>query len=119
LPQARHDYARLLLDVIDFANPLPRQSAPQTTAMSAADNLHQRLRTILDAAPRPPRTGPAGVLAACLACLIRPCELQFGRLGGGPDARAAVSAELEPAERASFPPIDDRQLGLATFCCPP
>ena len=37
LPQARHDYARLLLDVLDFANPLPSQAVPHATAMSAAD----------------------------------------------------------------------------------
>ncbi len=43
LPHARRDYARLLLDVLDFAKPLPSQAVPHVTAMSAAD-LEKRLR---------------------------------------------------------------------------
>ncbi len=63
LPQARRDYARLLLDVVDFANPLPRHSVPQATAMSAAANdLEHRLRAILDNRQRARRTWPAAAL---------------------------------------------------------
>ncbi len=77
LPQARRDYARLLLDVIDFANPLPRHAVPQATAMSAAANdLEHRLRAILDTRQRARRTWPAAALALGLACAILPCELQ-------------------------------------------
>jgi len=43
-PKARRDYARLLLDVVDFAAPL---QARTITAMNAAGVLEQRLRTIL------------------------------------------------------------------------
>jgi beta-lactamase regulating signal transducer with metallopeptidase domain len=75
LPQARRDYARLILDVVDFANPLPPQAAPQATAMSAADGLEHRLRAILDAPRQSRRTWPAAALATGLACAILPCEL--------------------------------------------
>src|SRR5947207_10876194 len=43
LPQGRRDYARLLLDVLDFANPLPRRAVSPATAMSVAEGLEQRL----------------------------------------------------------------------------
>jgi bla regulator protein blaR1 len=39
LPEDRRDYAKLLLDVVDFTNPLPVQAVPQATAMSAANGL--------------------------------------------------------------------------------
>ena len=95
LPQARRDYAMLLLDVIDFAHPLPRQAVAQATAMSAG-NLEQRLRTILDARQGPRRTWPAGALAVGLACVVLPCQLQYEMVGR--PAPAAVSGETcEPA----------------------
>ena len=62
------------LDVIDFADPLPRQAVPQATAMSAANDLEQRLRAILDATPgithargRPRRSRWAWRARSCLA----------------------------------------------------
>jgi beta-lactamase regulating signal transducer with metallopeptidase domain len=75
LPQAQRDYARLLLDVVDFADPLPPQAMPQATAMSAADGLEQRLRLILDGPQRSRGRWPAAALAVGLACAILPCEL--------------------------------------------
>ncbi len=91
LPQARRDYARLILDVVDFANPLP----PQATAMSAADNLEHRLRTILDVSPRSRGTWPAAALAIGLACSILPCELHC-------ELVAPTSTNLQAGRTARF-----------------
>src|SRR6202011_4678425 len=61
IPQARRDYARLLLDVLDFVNPLPGQTIRQATAMSASD-LERRLRAILNATHGTRRISPIGAL---------------------------------------------------------
>jgi bla regulator protein BlaR1 len=117
LPLARRDYARLLLDVLDFVAPLPRQSIPQATAMSAADGLEQRLRAILDATQGTSRARPAGAFAVGLACAILPCGFQYNfaaRL-----APAATSAQAEPPTAEGCLPADvpkvDRSLSA---CCP-
>jgi beta-lactamase regulating signal transducer with metallopeptidase domain len=116
LPQARREYARLLLDVIDFANPLPRQ-AVQATAMSAANDLEQRLRTILDATQGTQHRWPAGAFALGLACAILPCELHYGFVGRR--APTATSAEREPAAGTTrLPSSDPEGEPSAVFCCP-
>jgi beta-lactamase regulating signal transducer with metallopeptidase domain len=117
LPQARRDYAELLLDALDFANPSPGHPAPQATAMSAAHDLEQRLRTILDAGPGRRRTGPAGALAVGLACVLLPCTLHYDLVGR--PAPAATPAEGEAAPGATGSPDrcgegDPPVLG----CCP-
>ena len=117
LPQARRDYAQLLLDVVDFANPLPRQAVPQATAISAANDLEQRLRAILDATQGTRRTWPAVALAVGLACAILPCELHYDFVGR--PAPAATSAEREPAAGATRLPSGDRAgEPSVVFCCP-
>jgi beta-lactamase regulating signal transducer with metallopeptidase domain len=117
LPQARRDYARLLLDVIDFANPLPRHAVPQATEMSAANDLEQRLRAILDAKQRTRRRWPAGALAVGLACAILPCELRYN-FAGRP-ASAATSDECDPAAAATCLPSGNREGDrFAVYCCP-
>jgi bla regulator protein BlaR1 len=121
-PHARRDYARLLLDVIDFASPLPRQSAPQATAMSAACDLERRLRAILDANSGSRRTWPAAsfVVAAsamALACVLLPCELRYESMGR--PAPTANSAELEPAAGETCAPGDSRrETPSLVLCCP-
>lgn len=98
LPQARRDYARLLLDVLDFASPNPAGSLPQATAMSAARDLEQRLRSILDAGPAAGRGLRAGacVSAGCLvaACAILPCGFRYD-FAARPTP-AAIPVEQEP-----------------------
>jgi beta-lactamase regulating signal transducer with metallopeptidase domain len=128
LPQARRDYARLILDVVDFASPLPPQAVPQATAMSAADNLEQRLRTILDTPHRSRGTWPAAALAIGLACSILPCELHcelIARRSTNPETvRTAPSAgaALDGCETtdAEMPFLDSAgEVGrLAALCCP-
>jgi beta-lactamase regulating signal transducer with metallopeptidase domain len=77
LPNARRDYARLLLDVVDFANPLPKREIPHATAMSVADGLERRLRSILHS-HRAPRGGWANAsLIVGAALVIFPCGLHY------------------------------------------
>jgi beta-lactamase regulating signal transducer with metallopeptidase domain len=127
LPQARREYVRLLLDVIDFANPLSQQAVPPATAMSATNGLEHRLRAILGTTQKTGRAWPIAVLAVGLACATLPCELHCeliappaaniqaatvwtspeGRLDGCEPAAATPSRSLaEDSER------------FAAFCCP-
>ena len=116
LPQARRDYAQLLLDVVDFTDPLPRQAVPQATAMSAAKDLEQRLRAILDATQRTPRTWPGAALAVGLACAILPCGLHYDFV---PRTAPAASVEGDPAAGAASLPRSAREVEFsATLCCP-
>jgi beta-lactamase regulating signal transducer with metallopeptidase domain len=113
LPQARRDYARLLLDVLDFASPLPRRSVPPVTAMSAAQNLEQRLRSILGATDRTRASWPVGSFAAgslvvALACAIVPCQLHYEV--ARPTASAAISTGPGRAATEACPPDDDCNL---------
>jgi beta-lactamase regulating signal transducer with metallopeptidase domain len=122
LPRARRDYARLLLDVIDFAHPLPRQAAPQATAMSAANDLEQRLRGILDTTRGGRRTWPAAALVVGLACATLPCGLNCEFVGGR--ATAAVTPVdgwgegCEPAAGEISVPSRAFEARLGAFCCP-
>jgi beta-lactamase regulating signal transducer with metallopeptidase domain len=80
LPLARRDYARLLLEVVDFADPLPRL-APQATGMSAAHDLEARLRAILGgtASARRPRIVGILVVGFALAALPWGVGFEFAR----------------------------------------
>jgi beta-lactamase regulating signal transducer with metallopeptidase domain len=127
LPQARRDYARLLLDVVDFANPLPPQVAPQATAMSATAGLEERLRAILDSPRKSPRAWPAAALALSFVCAILPCELHC-------ELAAPKQADIQAVRTATwshselgcettvvatpFPSIAVEGEPLAAFCCP-
>jgi beta-lactamase regulating signal transducer with metallopeptidase domain len=116
-PHARRDYARLLLDVLDFVAPLPR-AVEQATAMNSASDLERRLRTILGTSPGPPRRWPVAVFVIGLACGILPCELRYDWVGGR--ASAATSTEREPASRPTFLSGDDRDGDqVKSLCCPP
>ena len=46
-PRSRREYARLLLDIVEFSNPLPDPVAPQASWMSAVGELERRVRGIL------------------------------------------------------------------------
>jgi bla regulator protein blaR1 len=116
-PLARRDYARLLLDVLDFVAPLPR-AAEQATAMNSAKDLERRLRTILGTGPATPRRRPIAVLAVALACALLPCELPYdwvGRL-----ARAATAVGRQPGADPANLPRRDREANPSKFdvCCP-
>ena len=141
LPQARRDYAQLLLDVLDFVNPLPGQAVPQATAMSAAKGLEQRLLAILDVTQGTRRTWTAGVFTVGLAFAILPCGFRYDFVGRptpvsfsaerepvavpiGPGPRlavcpAATPAELEPTSEATRLPSGDREgePRVNDFCC--
>jgi hypothetical protein len=114
LPQARRDYAQLLLDVLDFVNPLPGQAVQQVTAMSARD-LEQRLRAILDSTPGTRRIWPAGALVMGLACAILPCELHYDFVG-----RPATSSAVREPAAGKMPLPGDGCEGEPpkVFCCP-
>jgi beta-lactamase regulating signal transducer with metallopeptidase domain len=116
-PQARRDYARLLLDVLDFVAPLPRAVA-HATAMNSAHDLERRLRAILGTGPGTPRGWPVGVLAVGLACAVVPCELQYDWVRGL--APAATSAGQEPAADPTPVPDGDRKsFPSKDLCCCP
>ena len=115
-PQARRDYARLLLDVLDFVAPLPR-AVEQATAMNSAHDLELRLRAILGTSPGTPRRWPLGVFAVSLACAIVPCALHYD--WAGTLAPAATAAEREPAAGPTFWSNDDRDGDPSKdLCCP-
>jgi len=118
LPQARRGYAKLLLDVLDFVNPLPGQAVPQATAMSAGNDLEQRLLAILDAKVTR-HTWLVGSFAVGLACVILPCGLRYDFVGR--PALAATSAEREPAAGPSRLPsrADECEPPVVkNLCCP-
>jgi beta-lactamase regulating signal transducer with metallopeptidase domain len=117
MPRARREYARLLLDVIDFANPLRGPAVPQGAAMCSADDLEQRLRTILGATPRRGIAWPAGMFAVCVACAVLPCQLHLGFARRTP--AAAIRAERAPADGPSHSPSGDLEQALSDLaCCP-
>jgi beta-lactamase regulating signal transducer with metallopeptidase domain len=117
LPDARREYAALLLDVVDFVDPLPRHAVPQATAMSAARGLEQRLLAILDSTKGSRRTWPAGAFALGLAFAILPCELHYD-LGPRPTS-SAPSVERDPVTGATPSPGDDRyDAAFKVGCCP-
>jgi beta-lactamase regulating signal transducer with metallopeptidase domain len=115
LPEARRGYASLLLDVIDFAEPLP---APQATAMSTANDLERRLRAILDPAQTARRTGLVRVFAVGLACALLPLGLRYDSVGDLD--RETTSVGTEPAEQAAPLPgrDDDERRPKSAVCCP-
>jgi beta-lactamase regulating signal transducer with metallopeptidase domain len=132
-PRARRDYARLLMDVMDFADPLPAHSLPQVTAMSAADGLERRLRSILDAreATRPSR---AAAVVMGLAIVMLPCGVHY-ELGGRDAANQAsggknvaevpaamTSDECEPPVAARWagcePPVELTPMGCPSYPTP-
>jgi beta-lactamase regulating signal transducer with metallopeptidase domain len=117
LPEGRRDYAELLLDVVDFVSPLRAQAAPQGTAMSTAEDLEQRLRTILDPTKRTQRMWPVGAFALVLACAILPCELHYGVVGR--PTPMAASADLEPDAGDMPSPSGVREDKWSRLdCCP-
>lgn len=98
-PQDRHGYARLLLDVIDFAHPAT------ATAMSASD-LERRLRSILE--PRPAKKWPSAIVIG-LACAVLPSGLQYDF---APHTPPTV---VEPSTVAPEPP---GRRAIESCCCP-
>jgi len=114
LPQARRQYARLLLDVIDFASPSRRQVSPQATAMSAASNLEHRLRAILDTTQRRRHSWSVGAVTLGMALAILPCG--FGYDFAKPKPPAISLDTCDPAAPAS--PVDHRDNKPFVGCCP-
>jgi beta-lactamase regulating signal transducer with metallopeptidase domain len=118
LPDSRRDYARLLLDVIDFTSTSWGHAAHQVTAMSAADGLEKRLRAILDPAPGSRRTRLAGALVLALACAVVPCQLHPA-FAGRPTSSASPTG---PSPDAGFGcPTDDgcpAERIKVSVCCP-
>lgn len=118
VPQGRRDYARLILDVIDFAHPLPRHAVPQATAMSAATDLEQRLGASLDATRGTRRMWPAGALAVGLSCAILPCELHYDFVARSAAKTSATLEGCEPAPGGASSPSGRRESKRSAFCCP-
>jgi bla regulator protein BlaR1 len=121
LPGSRRDYARLLLDVLDFADPLPRKALPQATAMSVAEGLERRLLSILGNVAEPRRrTWPVASLALVMACASLPCGVSYETVARGSVNAAADGGELcTPASPTAPSPTDGRTIKkLSTFCCP-
>jgi beta-lactamase regulating signal transducer with metallopeptidase domain len=122
LPNARHDYARLLLDVVDFAHPLPSQVIPQATAMSAAKNLEERIYAILGGVNTRQRLWPALLLTMGVACVILPCRLHYDFARRSIAGQPASSVNLDgcdPFGTATTPPaVNSNETAFTAFCCP-
>jgi bla regulator protein BlaR1 len=116
-PQARRDYARLLLDVLDFVSPLP-PTPEHATAMNSAHDLERRLRAILGATTgTPQRWWPIGVFAVALACSIVPWGFHYDWAG----ELVLMAAPLEPVPAPDSAPtsIDDSNFEpVKNICCP-
>jgi bla regulator protein blaR1 len=115
-PDARRDYAKLLLDVVEFANPLRPQITVGATAMSAAHDLEKRLRAILEPGRRTGRRQWAGALMVGVACAVLPCRLHPDFIGR---PIAASSAGPRVAVEGTSPSRDDRDVELSKNCCCP
>jgi bla regulator protein blaR1 len=116
LPQARHDYARLLLDVVEFATPLPTPAMPQATAMGIAGDLEQRMRGILHAAPIAKRPRLAATLAIGAACAIMPLQLHYDFTASY--STPSMKPGCPPMPKATNMPLDDRCAPFTSFVCP-
>jgi beta-lactamase regulating signal transducer with metallopeptidase domain len=117
LPDARQDYARLLLDVVDFTSPLPLRSLPGATAMSAlAHELEHRLRAILESKKSSRYPLPSAAVAIGLACAILPCHLgwNFARV----DPSAIPLVDRATASNATPTATSVHSVDLSTLCCP-
>jgi len=113
-PKARRDYARLLLDVVDFSAPL---QARTITAMNAAGVLEQRLRTILAQSPGlHTRRRRMACALATLALVATPLALRcdWSHVFRPPHAAATEAPAAVPwaADRCETP-------ALKFACCPP
>lgn len=118
-PEARRDYARLLLDVIDFVAP-PTLSIEHATGMNTVGDFELRLRTILHGTCPKPRSWPLGLSAALLVLGVFPwgIEYDWARLTGAnvQGAEEAIpefrrSEACDPRERPAV-------VELSTLCCP-
>jgi beta-lactamase regulating signal transducer with metallopeptidase domain len=116
-PHARRDYARLLLDVVDFADPLPRPAVAHATAMSAVQELEQRLRGILHDRPAARGSWSAAVVTVGAACVVLPCGLQH-RLTAQPLPAATAPAPI--ANPVTAPMSADQPVieSISAMCCP-
>jgi beta-lactamase regulating signal transducer with metallopeptidase domain len=112
-PGARREYARLLLNMLDFTDPLPGDTISPASAMSAK-GLEQRLRAILDGSAPQKRAWPAAVLAAALACALMPCGFHYDV------ARPAAAAVQSLPENGSAQSSGGAVEGKPVFdvCCP-
>lgn len=116
-PQARRDYARLLLDVLDFVAPAPC-AVETATAMSSAHDLERRLRTILGTSPtRASRLWPAGAFAVTLACAVVPCGMRYDFARWlVPQAQAVTRPPSVDPTRSSLEDCDNNSSRV--LCCP-
>jgi beta-lactamase regulating signal transducer with metallopeptidase domain len=121
LPQARRDYARLLLDVLDFAVPLPPPAVSHATAISPAD-LEKRLLAIIEGGHKTRHTWPVATLVMSLACVIMPCELRYDFALSNRAGEPAPTTNLDWCEPAAatttFPGGDDEGAAFSAYCCP-
>ena len=102
LPDERRDYARLLLDVLDFVAPAPR-TVRHATAMNAAGCLERRLRSILaDRSSTSNRWRAPAFVFVGLACVAIPFELRCDWIGLLKPTPAAVAPSVdEPKAKPS------------------
>ncbi len=92
LPQARYDYAALLLEVLDLADSGSTREVAHATAMSVASDLETRLVSILNEPSRPRVTRFAAVFIALAACSLLPCGVCYV------PARPTTSVSLDGCE---------------------
>jgi beta-lactamase regulating signal transducer with metallopeptidase domain len=102
MPQARREYARLLLDVLDFADPMPA-GGMHATAMSAAPGLESRLHRILSGRRERKGAGLLTALTVLAACALLPCAVRY---------------EIAADELSGMSPLIKRPEQISPMCCP-
>lgn len=121
MPRARRDYARLLLDVVDFADPLPRHATGHATAMSAAEDLEQRLHAILAGPTRQRRRRAVSILLiAGVAALVLPLQVgfEFAARAAAPVQRPSRFEGCETIESFRCPEFPVERVLVSVYCCP-
>jgi beta-lactamase regulating signal transducer with metallopeptidase domain len=119
MPHARRDYAQLLLDVLDFADPVLETPA-HAMGMSASQGMEARLHRILKRQNQSRWTAMLAGLTVLSACLLLPCGVHYelaasaaevptpSSLADGCNAAAASPHSLQFNHRER----------LTAFCCP-
>lgn len=118
LPESRRDYARMLLDVIDFTDRSPAPAAEFGAAISHADHLDTRLRAILDDTHASGRTSRAFMIAAGLACVLSTCQLRFNLVDRSKSATTSVKLELATNGSKSYRDQCETKTSSLVLCCP-
>jgi beta-lactamase regulating signal transducer with metallopeptidase domain len=112
-PEHRRAYARLLLDVLDFADPLPRSALP-VTAVSVVKDMERRLTAILAGPVTSRRSGRIGMALVLAAVVVLPVGVRFDANPRPVQSVAVVVDDTVPFDGCGIPP----ERVKSALCCP-